>query len=136
MKLTKLLFLPLSSIAVIPCVSLASCSNAIGVKNIAAKLYYSDNNNSYAKGIEFTLEYEKDLAKCYSNAVINGKYAKFTYNQNYSQNTYEHWSIGVQATMIDGWTYTSTIELDAYFNHAASGNNYLTEIKNVKINSW
>lgn len=135
MKLTKLLFLPLSSIAVIPCVSLASCSNAIGVKNITAKLYYS-NNNSYAKGIEFILEYEKDLAKCYSNAVINGKYAKFQYNNNYSQNTYEHWSIGVIATMTDGTTYTSTIELDAYFNYVKSDTHYLTDIKNVKINSW
>ena len=136
MKLTKLLFLPLSSIAVIPCVSLASCSNAIGVKNIAAKLYYSDNNDSYAKGIEFTLEYEKDLAACYSNAVINGKYAKFQYNNNYSQNTYEHWSIVVHATMTDGSLYTSTIELDAYFNYVTSGSHYLTDIQNVKINSW
>ena len=140
MKLTKLLFLPLLSIASVPCVSLASCSNAMGVKNVSAKLYYS-GSKSYADGIEFTLEYVNSVAEASSadKATINGNFAKL---RNYSDSTikcidkYKHLTFGVSATMIDGTQYTSTIELDAYYNYAISNYNYLTEIKNVKIVNW
>ena len=133
MKLSKLLFLPLSSIAVVPCVSLASCSNAVGVKNVSAELYYS--SNPFADGIEFIVEYDKNVASC-NGGQINGKFAKLRWNENASIHQFEHISIGVEAIMIDGTIYTSTIELDAYYNYAMGDDNYLTDIKNVKIINW
>lgn len=142
MKLTKLLFLPLLSIASVPCVSLASCSNAMGVKNVSAKLYYS-MGKQYADGIEFTLEYVNSVAEASgaNKATINGNFAKL---RDYSDSTikcidkYKHLTFGVSATMIDGTHYKSTIELDGYYNYANAidNYNYLTEIKNVKIVNW
>lgn len=141
MKLTKLLFLPMLSIASVPCVSLASCSNAMGVKNVSAELYYS-MGKQYADGIEFTLEYVNSVAESgYKEATINGNFVKFRV---YSDSTikcidkYKHLTFRVSATMIDGTHYASTIELDGYYNYANAidNYNYLTEIKNVKIVNW
>lgn len=143
MKLTKLLFLSLPPIAVIPCVSLASCSNAMGVKNVSAKLNY--NSKPYAESIDFTIEYADNVAEVRSGdnkATINGNFAKLRFTDStYGSiircaNKYQHLTIGVVAIMIDGTNYRSTIELDGYYNYAMSGTNYLTEIKNVKIVSW
>lgn len=139
MKLIKLLFLPISSIAVVPCVSLTSCSNAIGVKNFSAELYYS-SNKSYADGIELTLEYVNNITEVTiggSKATINGNFAKLRISDNISRTgKYQHLTIGVSATMIDGTHYKSTIELDSYYNYAMNNYDYLTEIKNVKIVNW
>lgn len=140
MKLTKLLFLPISSIAVVPCVSLASCSNAMGVKNVNAELYYSDNNKLCAAGIEFILKYVDNIAEASaggSQATINGNLAKIRYSGNITCfSKYQHLTIGANATMTNGVHYKSTIELDCYYNYVMNNSNYLTEIKNVKIVSW
>lgn len=144
MKLTKLLFLPLLSIASVPCVSLASCSNAMGVKNVSAELYYS-MGKQYADGIEFILEYVNSVAEANhggdNKATINGNFAKLrVYGDSIIKcaDKYKHLTIGVSATMIDGTHYKSTIELDGYYNYANAidNYNYLTEIKNVKIVNW
>lgn len=141
MKLTKLLFLPISSIAVIPCVSLTSCSNAIGVKNVSAELYYL-MSKQYAEGIELILEYVNNVAEARSGdiqATINGSFAKVRVNGNSIAkciDKYKHLEISASATMIDGTHYLSTIELDGYYNYAIDNYNYLTEIKNVKIVNW
>lgn len=142
MKLTKLLFLPISSIAVIPCVSLTSCSNAMGVKNVSAELYYSYDYKTYATGIEFILEYVNSVAEARhgdSKATINGNFAKLrVYDDSTIKcaNKYQHLKISASATMIDGTQYISTIELEGYYNYAIDNYNYLTEIKNVKIVNW